>query len=73
MNGEIICRIFKNDYMNIPLKIQKITLSITSKNILKNFLHKWGILITERVFISEGIEQRLKATKERRINETYRT
>ena len=69
MNGEIIYRIFKNDYMNIPLEIQKITLSITSKNILKNFLHKRGILITERVFISEGIEQRLKATKERRINE----
>ena len=69
MNGEIIYRIFKNDYMNIPLEIQKITLSITSKNILKKFLHKWGILITERVFISEGIEQRLKATKERRINE----
>ena len=69
MNGEIIYRIFKNDYMNIPLEIQKITLSITSKNILKNFLHKCGILITERVFISEGIEQRLKATKERRINE----
>lgn len=69
MNGEIIYRIFKKDYMNIPLEIQKITLSITSKNILKNFLHMWGILITERVFISEGIEQRLKATKERRINE----
>ena len=69
MNGEIIYRIFKNDYMNIPLEIQKITLSITSKNILKNFLHKRGILIAERVFISEGIEQRLKATKERRIDE----
>lgn len=69
MNGEIIYRIFKNDYMNIPLEIQKITLSITSKNILKNFLYKRGILITEGVFISEDIEQRLKATKERRINE----
>lgn len=33
MNGEIIGRIFNNDYMNIPLEIQKITLSITFKKI----------------------------------------
>lgn len=31
MNGEIIGRIFNNDYMNILLEIQKITLSITFK------------------------------------------